>query len=792
MRTVPKSIIQQFKRDAGSFSNDKSSSCRFRTAVCLAFFLFGQLLVYRKVNHWIGEINAHQPDFEQPSSVSTSGRSFEQYQLAKQVQIQNEFHQMVRDTQTPNNCGEARILKVVPFEKEFDGFALEARTIAWFLQIAVATNRSLVVTDEVTSAYAPYCESADPNNPPTMAPTSDPDPEVSIGQKVSFYEHKKRTWYNGKIRSHQDNVYTVEWKDGSEEDYADSGPGYRALQQAILDADRDDDRPPPFSSFIQIKGKFLIKWRKVQGYPSEFDNYEDAFLALRKVTMANRKPKPPRGGLLRCLWNPVSNCTVDENIKGMTNDEVLPQPLGAGIFYEKYKRPLTNEEKAFKAEQDKLKKEQHKSVDLACKDDKTFVHEGRRCKWHADRKNCDMEIGNSKTIADFCPNVCKSCETVLSNTGVAKGTLPEKSKEAIHVDVINEPSAKNKTRNKGKSNKEIEHTRNENKPKKKGEQLNEEEKAEEEIIQKLIENRTSVDGPIVDPDSRNTHNKNFTESHRRLEMIDEDDSGDEDDEDDDDSEDEWVSASNSGDEWVGAYGHGSFYFDAKYYGRQRVVQMEYLLHTERVKLPDVLPHWERQYGRFWVRSQITDFFWKHATSSFKGEIESRLPHSLLALNEPFVAFHIRMTDNVHDLAHDFGRNATITRSFERFMAIANNIQSENPGLKHIYVATDNEDAAARALKGDGQYPGWTFHIQSGVKRSSATSEFMWFRNKRAGTSGAIGADVETLRRADFLVGSFQSNVFRLAAELNTGYHTSRYLWDKKRIYSVDIEWYEDP
>ena len=33
---------------------------------------------------------------------------------------------------------------------------------------------------------------------------------------------------------------------------------------------------------------------------------------------------------------------------------------------------------------------------------------------------------------------------------------------------------------------------------------------------------------------------------------------------------------------------------------------------------------------------------------------------------------------------------------------------------------------------------------------------------------------------------------RLAAELNTANHTSNYLWDKKRIYAVDIEWCEDP
>ena len=56
-------------------------------------------------------------------------------------------------------------------------------------------------------------------------------------------------------------------------------------------------------------------------------------------------------------------------------------------------------------------------------------------------------------------------------------------------------------------------------------------------------------------------------------------------------------------------------------------------------------------------------------------------------------------------------------------------------------------------------------------------------------------DIETLRRADFLVGSFQSNVYRLAAELNTAYHVDKYEWSvgaMNRIFPVDIEWYEDP
>ena len=52
--------------------------------------------------------------------------------------------------------------------------------------------------------------------------------------------------------------------------------------------------------------------------------------------------------------------------------------------------------------------------------------------------------------------------------------------------------------------------------------------------------------------------------------------------------------------------------------------------------------------------------------------------------------------------------------------------------------------------------------------------------------------METLKRADYLVGSFQSNVFALAAELNTAYHNSRYPLNLERIIPVDIEWQENP
>lgn len=58
----------------------------------------------------------------------------------------------------------------------------------------------------------------------------------------------------------------------------------------------------------------------------------------------------------------------------------------------------------------------------------------------------------------------------------------------------------------------------------------------------------------------------------------------------------------------------------------------------------------------------------------------------------------------------------------------------------------------------------------------------------------VMADLEALRRADFLVGSFPSNVYRLAAELNAAYNDgTKYSPHAQRIFAVDdVEWYQDP
>ena len=414
-----------------------------KTVSVLFLFAIGQCLLYFNVNQQLLGGSSLPP--EGPTMING-------LQLAKQVKVQKEFIQMIEESQKTTDCGDARILVADESIKPYDGFALEVRMMSYFLQIAVASQRALVIKQEFYSAYAPNCSL--PLNPPVAPPTTT---------------------------------------------------------------------------------------------PKESDNEGHSF---------------------HCLWNKVSECTERENVGGRATEYAKPDPMGVGIL--------------------------------------------------------------------------------------------------------------------------------------------------------------------------------------------------------EDRED-------------------SYYFNTKYFGAQRIVVLDQFPHVDRTSNIHVLPYWERTYGTFWVRSQVSSYWWtNYKTELLKEEIEPRLTK----LEEPYIGFQIRMTDNVYHLRKHFSRNATITRSFERYMGIANDIRKENTKLRHIFVATDNEDAAAAAVKNN--YEGWTFHIQDGVTRGGKDEKMMWFQESRSDSVGLIGADLEMLRRADYLVGSFQSNVFRLAAELNTGYHTKKYLWDQRRIFSVDVEWYQDP
>jgi hypothetical protein len=238
----------------------------------------------------------------------------------------------------------------------------------------------------------------------------------------------------------------------------------------------------------------------------------------------------------------------------------------------------------------------------------------------------------------------------------------------------------------------------------------------------------------------------------------------------------------------------SKYFQTKYYGPDRVTWAPTSFVGRPTELADVVAHWERAHGRFWVRAQMAHFLWK-TSGWLQHEIEHSVPSALVkgGMLEPFIGFHIRKTDNIADFRKSFSRNATVTRSFDRFMAFAQEIRSSFPDkhIETIYLATDNLAVIEESKSTKWQQLGWKFVFQTNVQRTTKEDR-MWFRDGRSTAAGAIGTDLEVLRRADFLVGSFQSNVYRLAAELNSAWHAGNYSWSLRRHWTVDVEWYEDP
>ena len=157
----------------------------------------------------------------------------------------------------------------------------------------------------------------------------------------------------------------------------------------------------------------------------------------------------------------------------------------------------------------------------------------------------------------------------------------------------------------------------------------------------------------------------------------------------------------------------------------------------------------------------------------------------------FIGMHIRYSDNIGHFKSDFGRDPTITRDLKQYFQIAQEIRNAT-GISTIYVATDSSTKIKELEKYQRRMSDWTIHIQEkGVERTKS-QDFMWFADKRSVSAPGIATDVEILRRADYLIGSFQSNVYRLVTELNTAYHMGRYLLSTNRHRTVDVEWYEDP
>lgn len=233
------------------------------------------------------------------------------------------------------------------------------------------------------------------------------------------------------------------------------------------------------------------------------------------------------------------------------------------------------------------------------------------------------------------------------------------------------------------------------------------------------------------------------------------------------------------------------WFDGQIYGTRPLLRAPVSFPVKiTASLFDVIPHWERANGRFWIRAQIVHFLWKPVPWLQK-EIDRRRGHPT---DKPFVGIHVRYTDNIPDFMKGFGRNATLTRQLERFWQIANEINSQRNSLRmnpirDIYVATDHEQVLSWTRE---KFEGWTIWSQTGNVQRSSTQDRVWFASGRSAAAAAIATDLEALRRADYLIGSFQSNVYRLAAQLNSAWHIRTYSIHSLRHFAVDIEWYEDP
>ncbi len=67
------------------------------------------------------------------------------------------------------------------------------------------------------------------------------DPTVSVGMDVSYYDDEDEVWYNGYIKDYRNNVYTVVWETGENDEYDDYGADLAKIKQAIRDSYGTDD-----------------------------------------------------------------------------------------------------------------------------------------------------------------------------------------------------------------------------------------------------------------------------------------------------------------------------------------------------------------------------------------------------------------------------------------------------------------------------------------------------------------------------------------------------------------------
>jgi len=177
-------------------------------------------------------------------------------------------------------------------------------------------------------------------------------------------------------------------------------------------------------------------------------------------------------------------------------------------------------------------------------------------------------------------------------------------------------------------------------------------------------------------------------------------------------------------------------------------------------------------GNFATRACAQWHLWRPSSSLKKSLHASGLLKALeLEQKEhrKYIGFHIRLSDNEDNLMNNFGLSAVQAVQPHRYMRIARRIRASDPACSVVFVTTDNAALARRFASREfaRENEGWSFHVSHrGPKTNS--SEWLWYKkDSRARHAGvAFAVDLEGLYRADYLVGSMTSNVFRLAVELH--------------------------
>jgi hypothetical protein len=225
-------------------------------------------------------------------------------------------------------------------------------------------------------------------------------------------------------------------------------------------------------------------------------------------------------------------------------------------------------------------------------------------------------------------------------------------------------------------------------------------------------------------------------------------------------------------------------FDINYYGPQPIVEMPLWPFARATMLIDILPSWERLKGRFWVRSQMVHYIWEQWHGGH-GSLPSQKTSSRKD-KHPYIAFYWSSSKSLRkNLAVKFGRNASVTQDFGRYMEVAERIRDLYlPSMNTIYLFTDGIDELPLPKELKSKWPSSSWEFVSPFLPTS--SETTWDEEKR------ILAGLEMMRRADFLVGSFQSQLFRLACELNAAWFPTQYSITTRRHWTLDVEWFENP